>query len=48
MTKTIIYWPSRCYFGHLKNDHTRNSAFIAIEGWDFPEAPYVASLASLQ
>ena len=31
-----------------RNDHTLNSAQIAIEGWDFPEAAYVASLGHLQ
>jgi hypothetical protein len=33
---------------NLWSDHTLNPAQIAIEGWDFPEAPYVASLGHLQ
>ena len=35
-------------FWNYGNDHTLNSAQIAIEGWDFPEAAYVASLGHLQ
>jgi hypothetical protein len=30
------------------SDYTLGSAYIAIEGWDFPEAAYVASLGHLQ
>jgi hypothetical protein len=30
------------------SDYTLDSAYIAIEGWDFPEAAYVASLGHLQ
>jgi len=35
-------------FGILKNAYALNSASIRLEGWDIPEAAYVASFCLLE